>query len=339
VVSERDADLRRVGDVLSEARRYFVIFNPASGRGRRGRRLAEYQRLLTGSLDDVTFATSTGPGAEGDLAARAADEGYDVVVAVGGDGTWSNVAHRLLTSGRDDLLLGVLPSGTGNDFGRNVGYDPHGVAEAVRVLCAGHARHVDVGYLSTPSASQHAPEDFHARHFLNVIGFGFDVAVIDAAEGARVLSGALLYKLTALQQLFRFPGFACRVTPPDGDADLDRRLMLTVSNARFFGGGFPIAPGADVSDGRLHACAIRDAAPWTRFVLFNMAERGRHGRSARVRITDSESFRLEFEVPPRFEMDGDIRRASEPVLDVRVLPSALKVIVPAPGPHSTAQST
>jgi diacylglycerol kinase (ATP) len=301
--------------------------------------LERYKHLLEEALEHVSFGTTAHPGSERELAERALDEGYDVVVAVGGDGTWSNVADRVLASGRADVAFGILPAGTGNDFGRNLGYDPGDAAEAVRVLAKGSIRRVDVGLMETPSAPDHEPDAWEPRHFLNVIGFGFDVAVIDASQGARFLRGELLYKVTALQQLFRFRGFDCRLTA-DGEAErTGEHLMLTVSNGRFFGGGFPIAPAANVEDGQLHACRITDAPPFTRFKLFNMAERGRHVRSDRVEIVDADRFLLRFDVPPRFEMDGDVRRASAPELAVRVLPGALAVVAPPAGGDSTSQST
>lgn len=305
-----------------------MIFNPASGRGGGARRIETYRRLLGEKLGDVTFGATTRPGEEADLAERAADDGYDVVVAVGGDGTWSNVADRLVASGRRDVALGILPSGTGNDFGRNFGHDPRSPAAAVDVLAVGHTRTIDVGRLETPSASEHAPERMEPRHFLNLIGFGFDIAVIDAARGARFLRGEVLYKVTALQQLFRFPGIDARVESGGGECRASHQLMITVSNGRFFGGGFPIAPAAKVDDGRLHACIIGDAPPFTRLHLFNLAERGRHVTSDRVEILDDASFRLTFDEPPRFEMDGDVRRSSSEVMEVRSMPGALRVVAP-----------
>ncbi|GMV07037.1 MAG: hypothetical protein AMXMBFR53_33120 [Gemmatimonadota bacterium] len=305
-----------------------MIFNPASGRGRGARRIGTYRRLLSQHLPDAEILTTSRPGEERDLADRALRSGAEVVVAVGGDGTWSNVADRVLASGRDDVAFAMLPNGTGNDFGRNLGFDPANAAEAVRVLAAGHTRPVDVGRLDSPSASAHTPDVVEARHFLNLVGFGFDIAVIDAAEGARFLRGEILYKVTALQQLFRFPGFDVGLRSGGGQERQARHLMLTVSNGRYFGGGFPIAPDARTDDGRLHACMIRDAAPLTRLRLFNLAERGRHVTSERVEILDDRAFRLTFPEAPRFEMDGDVRQAVDAVLDVRVLPGALRVVVP-----------
>lgn len=327
MVRHRRADLRAAGDPLSELR-HFVVFNPASGRGRGARRIALYKDLLQQRLAHVTFAATTRPGEEADLASRGCDEGYDVIVAVGGDGTWSNVGDRVLASGRSDVALGILPNGTGNDFGRNLGFRPTDARAAVEALAAGRRRRVDVGFLETPSASEHEPARLESRHFLNLIGFGFDIAVIDAARRARFLRGELLYKVTALQQLFRFAGVDIGVEQPGGASRDGHHLMLTVTNGRYFGGGFPIAPHASVEDGSLHVCSILDAPPLTRLGLFNKAEKGRHVTSERVEVLDAPRFTLTFDAPPRFEMDGDVRQAAEARLEVRVLPGALEVVAP-----------
>ncbi len=307
-----------------------MIFNPAAGRGRGARRISTYRRLLAERVPEAVVGYSERPGGEAALAERALREGFNVIVAVGGDGTWSNVADRVLASGHAEAVFGILPNGTGNDFSRNLGFRTGGMQEAVRVLAEGHVRPVDVGELVTPSASEHDPERFGSRYFLNLIGFGFDIAVIDAAARARFLRGALLYKLTALQQLFKFPGVQLGVESSAGGRRDDRHLMLTVSNGAYFGGGFPIAPGASVDDGLLHACRILDAAPMTRLKLFNLAEKGRHVASEYVEVMDGRCFRIFFAAPPRFEMDGDVRRSREPVMEVRVRPAALRVIAPAP---------
>jgi diacylglycerol kinase family enzyme len=185
---------------------------------------------------------------------------------------------------------------------------------------------VDVGYVGTLSAAEHTPQRSESRHFLNVVGFGFDIAVIDAAAGAKFLKGELLYKITALQQLFRFPGVQAGLSSGSGERRRGQHLMLTVSNGRYFGGGFPIAPEAHADDGKLHACMIRDASPMTRLRLFNMAERGRHVTSDQVEVLDDTSFRLSFDAPPRFEMDGDVRQSSSTEIDVRIVPGGLRVV-------------
>ena len=254
-------------------------------------------------------------------------------MAVGGDGTWSQVADQLI-GWPGGARLGLLPSGTGNDFGRNLGLAYANPEEAVRALAEGKTRRVDVGRVTSPSAHDRERgrgDAYRPRHFLNVVGFGFDIAVIDAAAPARFLKGAPLYKITALQQLFRYPGIEVTVTSPGHGSRPGRRLIIVISNGRYFGGGFPIAPAATVDDGRIHACVIGDAGPLRRAALFNRAERGRHVGMPEVRIDSDLRFAVRFpaeEALPRFEVDGDVYGSATSEVTVEVLPGALEVVVP-----------
>ncbi len=164
------------------------------------------------------------------------------------------------------------------------------------------------------------------RHFLNLVGFGFDIAVIDAAAGARFLRGEALYKITALQQLFRFPGIHTEIVGEAGRVGHGRHLMVTISNSPYFGGGFPIAPRAKVEDGLLHACMIGDAAPLRRMKLFGDAGTGRHVDSEEVSVVDGSHFTARFEAPVRFEADGDVFAIEGTELSVEILPGALEVL-------------
>lgn len=314
----------------------FVIFNPASGRGRGERNRGDYLELLQHHLPGFSHALTRGPSDEVRLADEALAGGYTTIVAVGGDGTWSHVADRVVASGRDDVRFAALPAGTGNDFGRNIGLDHKDREHCVQVLAAGRTRRVDVGRVESPSRPAPAgaegaggdAEPARARHFLNLVGFGFDVAVVDAAVGARFLRGELLYKVTALQQLFRFPGIEAEIRGDDGFDRAGRFLMVTISNGRFFGGGFPIAPDASVGDGTLHACLISDAAPLTRAGLFGAAGKGEHVASDRVHVQPGTRFTVGFDGPARFEVDGDVYVTEAGELAVEVLPAALEVVVP-----------
>ena len=306
-----------------------MIFNPASGRGRGAKRLATYRELLDRHLGDYAHASTHAAGDEYTLADRAMDEGHDLIVAVGGDGTWSHVADRVATRVLEsdaDIALGVLPAGTGNDFGRNLELSFSDPEAAVKALATGRERRVDIGFVRTPSAPEGSAESPRSRHFLNVIGIGFDVAVIDAAAGARFLRGELLYKVTALQQLFRFPGAPLRASDGEGFDRSATHLMVTISNGRWFGGGFPIAPDGRIDDGLLHACLIGDASPMQRLKLFGMAEKGRHVSDPRVEVRSAARFRLEFDGPVRFEVDGDVFRIDGTILELEVRAGALTLV-------------
>lgn len=317
--------------VSGDGKGVFVIFNPASDGGRGGKRIPRYLELLDEALPGFRHGVTGHGGEEGALAEEALRNGFSTIVAAGGDGTWSAVADRILTLGRTEVAFGVLPAGTGNDFGRNMGIPGDDLAGAVRVLAGGHVLPSDVGRLIGPSWHEERGEAVREeRFFLNVVGFGFDVAVVDGAKGARVLRGELLYKATAVQQLFRFPGFPVTLEDDEGYHRSGPTLMLTITNAEHFGGGFPIAPGASIQDGLLHACHIRDARPLRRLVLFDRAGKGRHEGAREVDSRVASRFTLSFPEPVRFEIDGDVYAAKEPELAVEVVKGALRVLAPGP---------
>ncbi len=314
------------------SKRAFVIFNPASGRGRGARGKDHLLDLLSRHLPGFEHAVTKGPGDEGALADQALASGrFDLIVAVGGDGTWSNVADRIVASGTEHVTFGLLAAGTGNDFGRNFGVSGSDPESAVRTLAEGRVVKVDVGRVVTGGTPQGVHQDvsgpLRGRHFLNLVGFGFDVAVIEATSGARFLRGALLYKVTALQNLFSFPGVDLSLTSEEPTVD-GKQLMLTISNGPFFGGAFPIAPAAEIADGLLDACAIGNASPFTRMRLFHMAEKGDHVRSPLVHTRRSGRFTVSFAEPPKYEVDGDVWQAEESDVVVEVLPQALRIVVP-----------
>ena len=155
-----------------------------------------------------------------------------------------------------------------------------------------------------------------------------DVAVIEATVRVRFLKGAVLYKVTALRNLFSFPGVELGLTSDEAAID-GRHLMLTISNGRFFGGAFPIAPSAELDDGLLDACAIGDTSPVGRAKLFRMAEKGRHVRSPHVHMRRSGRFTVRFERPPNYELDGEVWQAEGSDVVVEVVRRGLRIVVPA----------
>jgi diacylglycerol kinase (ATP) len=315
--------------VSDKSGRAFVIFNPASDGGRGSKRIPRYLALLKDHFPAFDHVVTSHGGEEAAVTQHALESGYGTIVAAGGDGTWSTVADRILSSGRADVAFGVLPAGTGNDFGRNLGIPGNDPEGAVRILAEGNKVAADVGRLMGPTYHEGRNDPpRESRFFLNVAGFGFDVAVVDQAKGARFLRGELLYKAAAIQQLFRFPGFSVTLEDDEGFRRSDPTLMLTITNGEHFGGGFPIAPGATVQDGMLHACFIGDAKPLRRIVLFDRAGKGRHEGCDEVTPRTATGFTLTFLAPFRFELDGDIYASAEKTLRLEIVSAALEVLAP-----------
>ena len=105
-----------------------------------------------------------------------------------------------------------------------------------------------------------------------------------------------------------------------------RQLLLVIANGRCFGGAFQIAPNASVQDGLLDMISIPDASSLERLRLFMRATRGRHVLLPSVVIRQSRGFALEFESPPVYDLDGELRRARASTIGIECVPSALRVV-------------
>ena len=289
-----------------------VIVNPAAGRGR-GARMLPQIRAAFAAVGVTALDITDSAGEERTLARRALASGCTTLVAVGGDGTWSNVASAILEAG-GGCRLALLAAGTGNDFAKTVGAPAGDVAATARLVVEGSDTRVDVGLIE-------------GRHFINIAGFGFDIAVLEDCARITWMRGGSLYRVSALRQLFGYPGVEIEVGSPRERRGSARHLMLIVANAKYFGGSFHIAPRADLADGLLDAVSILDAPPLGRIGLFVGATRGTHTADRRVVIEQAERFTLRFASPPAYETDGEYHRAASPELEVTCVPRALRVVV------------
>jgi diacylglycerol kinase (ATP) len=291
-----------------------VIVNPAAGKGRGLKVERDVRRAFAAvGVSDIRLTRAAGD--EKLLARRAIEDGARTIVAVGGDGTWGNVANAIIASGAG-VRLALGAAGTGNDFAKSVGAPAGDFEATARLAVDGPDVAVDVGRI----------ED---KHFLNVTGFGFDIAVIEDVANIRWLKGDLVYIYSALRQLFGYPGVPVEVSGGNGWGGRASHLMVIIANGRNFGGAFRIAPNASITDGRLDAVAIRTVAPLKRVALFSAAARGTHLTHPDVRSEQAPAFTLTFAAPPAYETDGEYNRAASSTLEVRCVPGALRVVTPS----------
>jgi diacylglycerol kinase (ATP) len=252
------------------------------------------------------------PGDERDLAARAASEGIDTIVALGGDGTWGNVSRGILEAGRDTRLVPIA-AGTGNDFPHALGLPAHD-AVAMAGIAAGssHVR-VDVGWANDVA-------------FLNVAGVGVDTAVLQTISRIRRLSGPLLYIAAALPVLRTYPGF--RASLQFGDkpvGPMQDWCVILASNGPLFGGGFKVAPNASVTDGLLDLVSVRDARPLRRLQLFLRARFGAHLGQSETALESTAAVTIRLEKRLLLDADGELHALESNEVNIRVQPQALSV--------------
>jgi diacylglycerol kinase (ATP) len=253
-----------------------------------------------------------GPGHERDLAAQAASEGIETIVALGGDGTWGNVARGIIDSGRDARLVPIA-AGTGNDFPHSLGLPAGDPAAMARIAANGHSVRVDVGWANDIA-------------FLNVAGVGLETAALQAVKRMTTFSGPLVYVAAAVPLLRSYPGLRAGIQVDDEPhRTMEPFCAIVVSNGPRFGGGFRVAPGASVTDGKVDLVSVRDAPPGRRMQLFVRARLGTHIGQAEVERRQVASARICFDQPPLLDADGELHALSSVELTIRVQPGAIRV--------------
>jgi YegS/Rv2252/BmrU family lipid kinase len=292
----------------------YVVFNPHSGKGRGAQFVAPVLQALA-PAKRLEHGLTRGPGDEARLAEEAVRRGFRRIVAVGGDGTWSNVGNAILRTGVP-AKLGLVPGGTGCDLAKTLGIPPRDVGACCRIVLEGASRAIDVGKI----------ED---KHFLNIAGFGYDVAVLEDSWSVGYLEGSALYLYCALRQLGSYRGFSLEMEVDGRALGTSDLLMLIVANARVFGGGFRVAPHADVEDGKLEAVAFGNMGFPGRVSALVRLLRGTHLKHPRVSAETASRLVYRFAEPPAYETDGEWNQARSAEVVIEAVPRALQVLVRA----------
>jgi YegS/Rv2252/BmrU family lipid kinase len=225
----------------------FLIVNPKSGAGRTGRQFDRIARAVRATVGEFECAFTEAPGDGVRLAGEALRAGGSLVVAVGGDGTASEVIDGLtLAPPRPEgPLFGFIPRGTGGDLRRTLGV-PEDLDAAARWLAGHRVVHCDLGRLELVDHGG-VPR---VRHFANVAGFGISGVVSgEVNRGLKLGSGKLSFMLASAKALLRWSDQPVRWRVDGGPWREDRVTALSVCNGRFFGGGMQVAPGARLDDG------------------------------------------------------------------------------------------
>lgn len=306
--------------------RYKIIANPKAGGGTGARRIPLIKDLLTRHNLDFDIALTERPAHAMELAEAAAKAGYDVVVAVGGDGTSNEVLNGLMAvreSGTPVPAMGVLCVGRGNDFAHAVGI-PADLEAGCQTLAANQRRYVDIGRVAGGLYPQ-------GRYFGNCVGVGFDaIGTIEAAKLPR-LGGFLSFFIAVLKTIFLYHKAPTITVEYDDEMLMQPSLMVSIMNGTRLGGGFILAPDAQPDDGLFDLCMARAVSRVRIFTLVPHFLRGTQasqepitiGKAARISITAVEGA-----LPA--QTDGEILCVDGQRLDIEVQPRQLEIVSAAP---------
>ena len=265
-----------------------LLYNPAAGRGRAHRHIAEAMEYLHARGARVDCEASASPADLTRLAADASRGDYERVVVCGGDGTL-NLAVREFDLERGTLAL--IPLGSGDDFARVTGV-PRTVRGACDVVLGGAVREVDVAVAN-------------GIRYLGVAGLGFDSEVAAYAnEKVRFLRGSAIYLYAILRVLPKFTPHSVRIVANGGERR-HQIMFAVVGNSRQYGGGIRITPDAKIDDGLLDVCIVHRTTRAQLLKTLPLAYTGAHVKSPFVEMGRGREFTFESERPLEVFADGE----------------------------------
>jgi diacylglycerol kinase (ATP) len=292
--------------------RFAVIVNPKAAGGKAIKKLPEisaaassvapeYLLHVTSSIEDARLR-----------AREFANLGIERIVAVGGDGTFNEVANGMLESDAHPAL-GIVPAGTGCDLPRTLGV-PTGISDALVFALTGEPRPMDVGLAKTSTVE---------RYFLNVAGMGFDAKVADRAQQKKRLSGKKAYLAALAQSLTDFGYIDVRIEVND-QVIATKAVFVSIANAQYLAGGFHFAPMARIDDGLLDLAIIDDISLPGFVKAVPSVMRGKHLSNPHWSHYTVTHVKVTATTPALVQLDGEIVGASP--AEFTIVPKAIDVV-------------
>jgi YegS/Rv2252/BmrU family lipid kinase len=293
--------------------RIAAIANPASRAGK-SRSVRDTVRALAEESGVEWIVTEHRGHARG-IAERLASQGYERVIAVGGDGTLNEVANGLAGS---ETALAAVPAGTGNDWIRTVGV-PRDPSQAWKLALSGQIEATDL-----------AEVEGHG-FCMNVLGAGFDAEVARRIADARGplarLGPTPRYVAAVFGTFFGYERSTVRVRLDDGPMEeVPETLLVAVGVAKYYGSGMKVLPDAEIADGLLDVVWGSGITALELPGIMGRVFKGTHTSHPKVRTARCRSVSLESDSPTPFHIDGDVRTVLP--ITVRVREKALRIVVP-----------
>jgi YegS/Rv2252/BmrU family lipid kinase len=232
-----------------------VIVNPASANGATGRHWPELRAALDRVLERWDNQFTVGPGDATKIAKTGVEQGYDMIVSVGGDGTMNEIVTGLFkidgTLAKNDLILGMVRQGTGGDFARHLGLASK-LPAAVAHLAGDAVRPIDLGFLRYTGRNEEPVQ----RGFLNIASFGMS-GVVDEKVNAtsKALGGTVSFMVGLGKAMVAYKPQAVRISIDGAPFHEGPIVTCAVANGEYFGGGMRFAPDAKIDDGLFEVVA------------------------------------------------------------------------------------
>ena len=236
----------------------------------------------------------------------------NIVVAVGGDGTVTEVAKGILERGYGSL--GIIPGGTGNDFTKSLGMEKNHPL-AIKTIIAGKTMCIDVGLVN-------------GRRFLNIGGVGLDVAVLRSFEKIKkYVRGNFAYIISVFITLLKYKKIKATIEM-DGKKEEKDLVLFGAGNGKFFGGGLQMIPHAVMDDGYLHSTLVKNISNWRIATIFPEIFKGTHVRHKKyVETFKTKEIKIITQEDLYINLDGEIFFGGKEI-NFSISDEKLELIVP-----------
>jgi diacylglycerol kinase (ATP) len=298
--------------------KWVFIVNPVAGNGFASTIIPQIGAMIKKHDIAGEIVLTEKPGHAVDLSREYYKKGYRYIIGVGGDGTLNEIARPL--TGKKDVVMGIIPAGTGNDFIQILGFP-------------GRFRENDWDMFFRKNIIPMDAGTVNGMIFLNGMGLGFDaqVAAENYTEPGKVKKGgAYKYIWHIVKTLVLFREKQMVITIGDAKAETDC-FINTVSIGRRFAGGFFLTPGAIANDGLLDVCSIKRLNLFRRFRILLKVPGGKHVSEKEVNYYKTSGLNIMFPEKVPFHVDGELFFSDK--FDVGILPEAFNVIYNPDGNH------
>ncbi len=305
---------------MREYRTKFLV-NPNADLGRAWRTVADLKPLLD-EFGGADWAGTVYPTHAITLARQAGEQGYNLVIAAGGDGTVHEVINGLMQVPAESRpCLGIIPLGSGNDFAHTLGIRMNPV-EALKQVFTGQPMRTDLGGFDLGRGQP--------QYFNNTLGVGFDATVTIHTRHITIVHGFMMYFLAVLKTVALNHDAPKMHIESDAGNWNEETIMFTVCNGPREGGGFLVAPGSLCNDGVLNYASVCHVSRLMMLRLIPEVMKGTHGRFKQVRLGQLHRLNLRSEKPVTIHADGEVICGfgmDVCNLQVEIVPGALEIII------------
>jgi diacylglycerol kinase (ATP) len=296
-----------------------LIVNLTAGGGKPHKHLNTVSKYLKENGLNFKVCNTSHQGEAMELAQKAADNGAELIVSVGGDGTVNEIVNGIMKS-KNDPPLGIIPLGWANDFIKSTNI-PSDTIEACKILIKGKTKKIDIGLIN------------NQIYFANICGVGFDAEVAQLANQMKskhpnlhILS-AFVYVFATVKKLLSPFGYHNVKIKFDGQEIHSKILFIAISNGKFYGGRFKITPEAILDDGLLELCTVEEMGRLKYLMSIPKVFKGTHESIKGINFYRTKEVVIQSSEPILAQVSGEVIEGQKK-FTITLLPKSLKLIVP-----------